>query len=400
MADASPVETNPQAAEAVPKTSSKAKEFVGWLKNFGKKHEKSNPQAPVEDPIQKPETPEAKPPKSVNELLGVKEADQLKHAQTLLFHTAPASNLEKLKTKGLFAQKNDPNLGNNLGYSAFFATEHHLRKTGQPIPLEEVRSATSPDYFLTIWRKNNFTKKDKGGFGRFGFYQPDQEPPPETDLNEYIDAAISGNETYAWFTNLNADLARKMVAQEARMVPAEYFAGSLWLDKQTRDLIIRSMVQAETGIAGAAQIENSLMSVVPAEETAHAMAASIEHALIRNSLMEQIKEMKASPLPNQQLSEDSLLKAMLLRTKVNDRVSALYLDKSINWLIEKLNQQGINTQKLIEENAVKINEFNKNPYGSKPLLSFPDPSNSFNYYGSNAGTHIASEIKDELGIVA
>jgi hypothetical protein len=258
---------------------------------------------------------------------------------------------------------------------------------------------------LTIWRKNEFAKKDKGGFGSFGFYQPYQEPPPGTDLNEYIDAAISGNETYAWFTNLNPDLARKMVAQGAKMVPAEYFAGAIRLDMQTRDLIIRNMVQAETGTANADQIEESFRGLTDSEEIAHGLTAAIEHALIRNSMMEYVeivdkKDRQTPPrkILKTRLSENTLLQAMLLRTKVNDKVSALYLDKSINWLIENLGRQGVDTQKLVEENAVKINEFNNNPYGSKPLLSFPDPSNSFNYYGSDAGTYIAAEIEKELKI--
>lgn len=388
MADAVNTEgIKPAIEQATPK--SKGERFAKWLRGF----RKPNPQA-TPSPSPEPEKTETQPPKSVNELLGVKEADQLKQSPSLLIHTAPEANLEKLKSQGLFAQKDDPNLGNNLGYSTFFATEHHQRRTGQKINPQEARTAASPAYVLTIWRKNETILKETGDFKRMGFYQPSMEPPAGTNLDEYVNAKISGNKDYEWFVLT----ARDSITKGARMVPAEYFAAGLKLNQPTRDLIIKNMVLAETGMASADQIQQRFQTVINSEEIAHGLTTSIEHSLLRNSIMEQITEIKTQKVPNPSLAEKSLLQAMLLRTKVNDKVSAVYLDKAIRWLIKNLEEQGVNTQQLVEDNASKINNFNQSPGASKPPVQLLDLEKGPYYYGSDAGTYASMDIKRELGI--
>lgn len=389
MADGINTETAELAPNQKPNPNSKTGKLRRWLEIFGRKSKNTPPAIP--------QIPEAhEPPKSVNELLGVKEAAKLRPAQNILFHTAPAVNLEKLASQGLFAQKEDPNLGNNIGYSTFFATEHHFKKTGQSIPPDGIRSQTPDDYVLTIWKRNNSVLKEKGTFKRLGFYQPSMEPPSGTPLEEYIDAAISGNRAYEWF----GDFAREIIAKGVRMVPAEFFAGSIKLDRPNRDLIIKNMILAESGISDADQIEQSLKGIVTSGEIAHAIAVSIEQDLIRNSIMEQIKTIKAQSGQSMETQQTAFFQAMFLRTKVNDKVSALYLDKSISWLGEILKKQGIDPQKIAEENALKINHFNKNPQGTKPPVKLLDISRNFDYYGSDATSYVASVIKRELGIAA
>lgn len=391
MADGKNTEAVELPLNQQPNPDSKTGKFRGWLKIFDRNSRNTAPTIP-----QIPETQELqKSPKSVNELLGVKEADALRLAQNILFHTAPVANLEKLKSQGLFAQKDDPNLGNNIGYSTFFAVEHHLKKTGQSIPLDGIRSATPDDYVLTIWRRNNSVLKEKGTFKEFGFYQPSMEPPPGTPLEEYIDAAISGNKAYEWF----GDFAREIIAKDVRMVPGEYFAESIQLDTLNRNLIIKNMVLAEIGIAGSDQIEQSFKGITSGE-IAHAMAVSIERNLIRNSIMEQIKAIKAQPRQSIEISQNAFIQAMFLRTKVNDKISALYLDKSIDWLAGILKKQGIDPQKIAEENALKIKHFNQNPQGTNLPVKLLASSRNFDFYGSNEASYAASDIKRELSIAA
>lgn len=369
--------------------NSRAERFKGWLKSFGKKT-KNIPEPQIQ------ENQEQQPTKPVNELLGVKEAAELKPAQSILFHTAPVNNLDKLRLHGLFAQKDDPNMGVNLGYSTFFATEHHYKRTGQNVPFDQTRTATPDDYVLTIWKKNSAALKTKGYFKDKGFYQPSSEPSPGPALDAYVEAAIAGNKTYEWF----GSLAKDMVAQDARIVPPDYFAGAIHLDKNNRDLITRNLVLAEMGIVNADQIEQSLKGILPSDEVAHAVTASIEQSLIRNSVMTQVNLLKDQSEPNPELSKIALMQSMLLRTKVNDRVSALYLDKSITWLSEKLKEEGFDPHKIEEENAGKIQEFNQNPQTTKPPVRLLDVSRNSSYYGSDSTSLAASDIKKELGIAA
>jgi hypothetical protein len=367
--------------------NSRSERFRGWLKNFGRRT-RNIPNPEMQD------NPESQPPKPINELLGIKEAVELKPAQNILFHTAPLDNLDKLRLHGLFAQKDDPNLGINLGYSTFFATEHHMKRTGQTVPFEQTRTATPDDYVLTVWKKNSASLKTKGYFKDKGFYQPSLEPSPGPALDTYINAAIAGNQTYAWF----GDFAKDMVVQDARMVPPEFLVEAVQLDKNNRDLITKNMVMAEAGIVDADQIEQSLQGILSSRETAHAVTASIEQNLIRNSVMPQINLIKEQTTNNPELSTIALVQAMLLRTKVNDRVSALYLDKSITWLSGKLKEAGLDPHKIAEENANKIREFNQNPQTIKPPVKILDVSRNSNYYGSDSTSLAASDIKRELKI--
>lgn len=387
MADA--VSTEVAISHKLPSPNSKAERFKGWLKNFGRKI-KSTPQNHVQ------ENQESQRIKSVNELLGVKEASELKPAQNILFHTAPINNLDKLKSHGLFAQKDDPNLGINLGYSTFFATEHHYKRTGQNIPFEQTRTVTPEGYVLTIWEKNSAALKTKGYFKDKGFYQPSMEPSSGPALDSYIDAAISGNQTYAFF----GSFAKEMITQDARMVPPEFFAGAVHLNKDNRDLITKNMVLAEAGLINADQMEQSFKGILPSVEIAHAVTASIEQNLIRSSVMVQVNLIKDQSAPNPDLSKTALMQAMLLRTKVNDRVSALYLDKSIALLSEKLRECGLDPQKSVEENTGKIQEFNQNPQTTKSPVRILDVSKYSNYYGSDSTQLAAGDIKRELRIAA
>ncbi len=367
--------------------NSKTEQFKKWLRNFGRKKGDTS-EAQVQG------NQELQPVKSINELLGVKEAEEFKPAQSILFHTTPTNNLDNLRLHGLFAQKDDPSLGINIGYSTFFATEHYMRQTGQTVPFKQVRVATPEDYDLTIWKKNSATLKTNGSFKDRGFYQPSMVPSPGPALDAYVEAAIAGNKDYAYFGNL----APYIVTHDAMMVPPDYFAGTIHLDKNNRDLITKNMVLAEMGMISADQIEQSLRGILPSDEIAHAVTASLEQNLIRNSVMTQVKLLKGQSMPNPELSTTALIQTMLLRTKVNDRVSALYLDKSITWLLEKLKEAGLDPHKIAEESAKKIQEFNQNPQTIKSPVKILDVSRSTNYYGSLSTFHAAGDIKQDLMI--
>lgn len=381
MADGVPSEVLKPKPEAS-QQNSKANEFVRWLKRLGRAH---NPARPENDSV----SPE-EPPKSVNELLGVKEANELRIAPRLLFHTAPSSALEKIKRQGLYSQTEDPNLGNNLGYSTFFAAEHHLRKTGKRMPITKVRTTASPDYVLTIWQKSKYAKKDEGYKGE-GFYQATMEPQPEAIPEDYISTAIEGNPTYSFF----GPMARELISKEARKIPPEYFAGSIKLDQSGRDQIISIMINAERGIYDADQIEDLFTLQSISQETAQGMAANIEQVLIRSSVMGQIKKIKER-FGDQEQVADTLLQTMFLRTKVNDRVSAVYLDQSLKWLTGKLDSMGVNTKSLIKEFAAKVKEFNNDPKKAPQVIKLADKSN---FYGWADGIYISQEIKKELALV-
>lgn len=374
-----------------PKSNLRTEALGRWLKNFGKKLNRKESDISQTQPKDEVQTAS---PESVIELLGAIESTKLRLADRILFHTTSATNLENLRSNGLYGNKNDPSLGINIGYPTFFATEHVQRQTGQSIPYDKIRTDTPSNYVLTIWGVNKYTSKDKGLFKDRGFYQPSKEPVSGEALDKYVDAVISGNKDYA----ILGVYARGIVTDTARMVPAKYLLDSFPLDRTNRDQIIQNMVLAETGLANADEIEASFQKIVSTGEIAHALTASIEHNVIRNSVMIGIKRIKDQPQQAGEVVQTTFLKAMFLRTKVNDRLSARYLDNSIKWLIGVLKVQGINPESLSEDFATKIKQFNYDIQGGKPPVKLVDSSRYDNYYEHGPALETARSIKIEMGI--
>lgn len=403
MADAVNTESVQPTPELQPKGSSKAKEFVSWLKRFGKKHEKSEPRVSVQDPIQNSETSEAQPQKSVNELLGVKEADQLKPGEALFFHTTPSKNVEPIKANGLYSKASDPDLGSNIGYSAFFATEHRLRSKNVVISTEDARERTPSEYSLTIWNDGGPLAKDKQ-FAQYRFYAPREKPEDGKDLTEYLDAAYKDGDEY--YRSLGEIMGKILKRENNVHLSNEFLLGVINLGKDVRDSIIKNMVLAETGRVSADQVEGNFLNLlsqhlsfskagVSTQDLAHNLTASVEHNLIRTGIMEKIKDIKQDATPKAKAIDDCLFSAMYLRSQVNDRASAKYLDLVIKQLTGKLDEAGLDSAQVIDDNVVKVKSLKGNRATFQSTVNARDLSK---YYGSDHVTKVAQQIKEELKI--
>lgn len=322
--------------------------------------------------------------------------ENLRPAESLFFHTAPAESLDSLRNYGLFSAVGDPNIGRSIGYSLFFGFEREVirRKRGVQALSDlklDVNVSTPDNYVLTLWKMGPDLKRvRKGALDKF--MDVKSKPKNTAEIPEgFVKNSPMG------------DLLKELAPQDVRKLDPGYFVAAVPLNRVIRDEILKGMVLTEDGRMTADQIEQNLLTVLEKQnvalqqgvnlgDVAHRITVSIEKDLMRYGVASSLKQAESFPEP-------ALWKALVYRNNSNDPVTATYLEKVIDKMTkiirQKDSQHGYKSEEILQKFHKDLESLQKGE-GVPPV----ERKTEMGYYGTPGIRVIVERLRQKLNLLA
>lgn len=332
------------------------------------------------------------------------QAERLRPAKKVFYHTTPADRFDSIKKEGLFSPVDDPNIGSHLGYSVHFGYEHALLRNNISVGIAELEGQIPDNYILTVWENSrNLTKSKELFENRMGLRRMANTVNRKDVPGQFFASVPAGHPVL--FDGVPV----------GRLGPEHLLAG-IQLHRSNRDQLTRLLVLARYGKINADQVEVSLTELLSknsgvwlksnttVDDFAHSLTVSIEQDLMRTIVMGKLSEIKKrgymSKYEGYYLGSlaEGLWLVSLYRQNVNDPVSARYLDSAKKLIEKDIALQGDKP----EEVNLQVKQMLTDYKSSQKIPDYHWFSSTVEaegeYFGATGGEIAAVRIKKELGI--
>lgn len=307
------------------------------------------------------------------------------YAPRIFFHTTLAKNLDSIKKDGLFSLSEDPNLGRSIGYALYFPLEHQGRQPAAKF--------SSDEYLMTVWEINPLIRKFEDSESLKNLVVDIASPAESGSLpQDFI------------FNSPMGELIKQLPPDQVRNLTAEYLIAAVSLKSEVRDEITKAMVLAAAGKISADEIEQNLRTLLPKNTTflkegidsltlAHYLTAAIERDLVRSTVMPKVEEVKQD---NGGKPIVALWYALVYRSNVNDPATVKYLDNTVNWLRNIIQEQNTDADQILGtvlDNLEKVKNGEEQKLGSDYALR-----EGREYFFSTQAEQAAAKMRQTLNI--